>query len=59
MPKPAGRIGYGSAAAPTGITVFVQFDKSVNTSGQATARIGTTSSYTINMEEDRDWGLAG
>jgi hypothetical protein len=40
-------------------SVFVQFDGSLTTAGQPVARIGTTSSYMVNLEEDVHWGLAG
>jgi hypothetical protein len=40
-------------------SVFVQFNGSLTTAGQPVARIGTTGSYTINLEEDAHWGLSG
>jgi hypothetical protein len=40
-------------------SVFVQFDGAVTAEGQPVARIGTTGSYSINLEEDAHWGVAG
>jgi hypothetical protein len=40
-------------------SIFVQFNGSLTPAGQPVARIGTTSSYTINLEEDAHWGLSG
>jgi hypothetical protein len=40
-------------------SVFVQFDRTVTVAGAPTARIGTTSSYEVNLEEAPHWGLSG
>jgi len=40
-------------------SVFVQFSGSVNASGSAIDRIGTTSSETLNLEDCSDCGLSG
>jgi hypothetical protein len=40
-------------------SVFVQFDGSLMTAWQPGARIGTTSSYMVNLEEDLHWGFSG
>jgi hypothetical protein len=40
-------------------SVFVQFSDAVTASGQATARIGTSSAFMINLEEDANRGLSG
>jgi hypothetical protein len=39
-------------------SVYVQFDGSVDATGAATSRIGTTSAYTVNLEDDANVGLA-
>jgi len=40
-------------------SVFVQFDKSVNASGSAVFRIGTTSATDVNLEDCSGCGLSG
>jgi exonuclease III len=40
-------------------SVFVQFDGSVTAAGQPVARVGTTGSYSVNLEEDAHWGVSG
>jgi hypothetical protein len=40
-------------------SVFVQFDKTVTSSGAATGRIGTTSAFTVNLEDGPDAGMHG
>jgi hypothetical protein len=40
-------------------SVYVQFSGSVDVSNAAVARIGTTSSYTVNLEEAAGAGVAG
>lgn len=40
-------------------SVFVQFDGSLNSSGLPAARIGSTGSYTVNLEEGANWGISG
>jgi hypothetical protein len=40
-------------------SVSVQFDKSVTAGGTATARIGTSSGYTVNLEDGPNAGVHG
>ena len=40
-------------------SIFVQFDGSIASPSQPVARIGTTSAFTVNLEEDSGWGLSG
>ena len=40
-------------------SVYVQFSGSVDSYGAAAARIGTTSAYTVNLEDDANVGLSG
>ena len=40
-------------------SVHVQFNGSVDGTGSATARIGTTSSYVVNLEDDASVGVSG
>jgi len=40
-------------------SVYVQFDGSVDSAGAAASRIGTTSAYTVNLEDDSNVGLSG
>jgi hypothetical protein len=39
-------------------SVYVQFEGSVDATGAAISRIGTTSAYTVNLEDDANVGLA-
>ena len=40
-------------------SVYVQFSGSTDSAGTATARIGTTSAYTVNLEDDANVGVSG
>jgi hypothetical protein len=40
-------------------SVFVQFDGAIAAPAQPVARIGTTSAFTVNLEEDSGWGVSG
>ncbi len=40
-------------------SVYVQFDRSVDASGAATSRIGTTSALTVNLEDGSGVGVSG
>jgi hypothetical protein len=40
-------------------SVYVQFSGSTDSTGVATARIGTTNAYTVNLEDDANVGVSG
>lgn len=40
-------------------SAFIQFDRAVDASGAAVARIGTTGSFTVNLEETQHAGVGG
>lgn len=40
-------------------SVYVQFDGAVDSSGAATSRIGTTSAWTVNLEDGSSVGVSG
>jgi hypothetical protein len=51
--------GKALSNAASNDSVHVQFDHSVNSTGAATARIGTATSYEWNLEECSGCGLSG
>jgi endonuclease/exonuclease/phosphatase family metal-dependent hydrolase len=51
--------GRADGNSPYNDSVFAQFSGSVNASGSAVYRIGTTSSTIVNIEEDLGDGLSG
>jgi endonuclease/exonuclease/phosphatase family metal-dependent hydrolase len=51
--------GNAQNDSPYNDSVFVQFSGSVDATGAATFRIGTTSATTVNLEDDMGTGLSG